>query len=203
MSEQVQLTEAAAPRPSAPSTAGTRPARGARLGARPRRRPGRRGGLRGPRARAPPAPQRRRVAAARRLRSLRHRRGGRLGGRRGVASRSPRPASAVHISGRFAVHPQYGPKITVEAIRAAPPRASTRTTTSPTGPSVPVERLEADLRELLATIQNPQLRAAARPLLRPGLRRSGSASATRRRPSTTTRPTATGCSTTRSRSPRR
>src|SRR3954452_3001007 len=29
------------------------------------------------------------------------------------------PGSAVHITGRFAVHSQYGPKITIEAIRAA------------------------------------------------------------------------------------
>ena len=31
------------------------------------------------------------------------------------------PGSAVHISGRFGVHPQYGRKITVEAIRPARP----------------------------------------------------------------------------------
>src|SRR5919204_32392 len=31
------------------------------------------------------------------------------------------PGAAVHVGGRFGVHPQYGPKITIEAIRAARP----------------------------------------------------------------------------------
>ncbi len=68
------------------------------------------------------------------------------------------PGTPVHIGGRFAVHPQYGPKITVEAIRLARPDEFEGSDLA-AGPSVPVERLEADLRELLATIQHPQLRA--------------------------------------------
>jgi 3'-5' exoribonuclease len=68
------------------------------------------------------------------------------------------PGSAVHIHGRFGVHPQYGPKITVEAIRRARPDEFEGSDLAD-GPSVPVERLEADLQELLETIQNPQLRA--------------------------------------------
>ncbi|HXF00831.1 MAG TPA: HD domain-containing protein [Solirubrobacterales bacterium] len=67
------------------------------------------------------------------------------------------PGSAVHLSGRFGVHPQYGPKITVEAIRPADPGEFEGADLAD-GPSVPVERLEADLRELLETIQSPQLR---------------------------------------------
>ena len=67
------------------------------------------------------------------------------------------PGSAVHINGRFGVHPQYGPKITVETIRPARPDEFEGSDLAD-GPSVPVERLEADLRELLETIQNPQLR---------------------------------------------
>jgi 3'-5' exoribonuclease len=68
------------------------------------------------------------------------------------------PGSVVHITGRFAVHPQYGPKITIEAIRAA--RAGEFDPEDlAEGPSVPVDRLESQLRELLATIQNPQLAA--------------------------------------------
>ncbi len=66
------------------------------------------------------------------------------------------PGSAVHLTGRFGVHPQYGPKITIEAIRAARD-GEFEPTDLAEGPSVPVERLEAQLRELLATIQNPQL----------------------------------------------
>jgi 3'-5' exoribonuclease len=67
------------------------------------------------------------------------------------------PGAAVHITGRFGVHPQYGPKITVEAIRAAA-RGEFEQSDLAEGPQVPVERLEADLHELLETIQNPQLR---------------------------------------------
>jgi 3'-5' exoribonuclease len=66
------------------------------------------------------------------------------------------PGGAVHITGRFAIHPQYGPKITIEAIRAAA-AGEFEATDLAEGPSVPVERLEAQLREVLATIQNPQL----------------------------------------------
>ena len=69
------------------------------------------------------------------------------------------PGAAVHVRGRFGVHPQYGPKITVEAMRRGAPQTSSRPATSPTGRASAVERLEAELRELLETIQNPQLRA--------------------------------------------
>ncbi len=68
------------------------------------------------------------------------------------------PGVAVHVRGRFGVHPQYGPKITVEAMRAATPDEFEAGDLA-AGPSVAVERLEAELRELLETIQNPQLRA--------------------------------------------
>jgi 3'-5' exoribonuclease len=67
------------------------------------------------------------------------------------------PGSAVRIAGRFGVHPQYGPKITVDAISAAGD-GEFEPADLADGPSVPVERLEAQLRELLDTIQNPQLR---------------------------------------------
>jgi 3'-5' exoribonuclease len=68
------------------------------------------------------------------------------------------PGSAVHIAGRFAIHPQYGPKITIEEIRA-PRDGEFDPTDLAEGPSVAVERLEGQLRELLTTIQNPQLAA--------------------------------------------
>jgi 3'-5' exoribonuclease len=68
------------------------------------------------------------------------------------------PGCAVHITGRFAIHSQYGPKITIETIRAARDDEYEPTDLAE-GPSVPVERLEAQLRELLGTIQNPQLAA--------------------------------------------
>jgi 3'-5' exoribonuclease len=68
------------------------------------------------------------------------------------------PGSAVHITGRFAVHSQYGPKITIDTIRAARDTEFEPSDLAE-GPSVPVERLEAQLRELIETIQHPQLAA--------------------------------------------
>jgi 3'-5' exoribonuclease len=67
------------------------------------------------------------------------------------------PGAAVHVRGRFGVHPQYGPKITIEEIRPAA-AGEFQADDLADGPSVPVERLEAELRELLDTIQNRQLR---------------------------------------------
>jgi 3'-5' exoribonuclease len=67
------------------------------------------------------------------------------------------PGAPVRIRGRFGVHPQYGPKITLDALR--PARSDEfEPAELAEGPSVPVERLEAELRELLGTIQSPQLR---------------------------------------------
>jgi 3'-5' exoribonuclease len=65
--------------------------------------------------------------------------------------------SIVHVSGRYSVHPRYGAKVTIDALR--PARADEVDTAEiSTGPSRPVERLEADLRELIVTVQNPHLR---------------------------------------------
>jgi 3'-5' exoribonuclease len=66
------------------------------------------------------------------------------------------PGTPVHVRGRFGIHPQYGAKITVEELRAATPDEYDAGDLAD-GPSVSVEHLEAELRELLATIQNPQL----------------------------------------------
>jgi 3'-5' exoribonuclease len=66
------------------------------------------------------------------------------------------PGAAIHVSGRFGVHPQYGPKITIEELRPAGPGEFEEGDLAD-GPSVSVERLEAELRELLETIQNGHL----------------------------------------------
>jgi 3'-5' exoribonuclease len=68
------------------------------------------------------------------------------------------PGAVVWIEGRFSVHPQYGAKITIRSIRAAAEGEFDHSELAE-GPELPPERLEADLRELLNTIQNPQLRA--------------------------------------------
>jgi 3'-5' exoribonuclease len=68
------------------------------------------------------------------------------------------PGTVVQIHGRYSVHPQYGAKITVQGIRLAAEGEYDRDDLAE-GPEVPVERLEADLRELIATVQNRHLRA--------------------------------------------
>ncbi|HEY8467803.1 MAG TPA: HD domain-containing protein [Solirubrobacterales bacterium] len=67
------------------------------------------------------------------------------------------PGSIVYIEGAFSVHPQYGPKITVKSIRRAAEGEYDRLELVE-GPPTPVERMEADLRALIATVQNPHLR---------------------------------------------
>ncbi len=67
----------------------------------------------------------------------------------------------VYVTGRFAIHPRYGPQLGVQRLRAAveheyavgalvdgPPRAA--------------EQMAADLRELAQTVQNPHLRRLLR-----------------------------------------
>lgn len=66
------------------------------------------------------------------------------------------PGSAVRITGRFAAHKRYGPKITVDAIRAAREDEYEPGEIVP-GPPVPAERLIEDLRALIETVREPQL----------------------------------------------
>ena len=67
------------------------------------------------------------------------------------------PGTAVRIAGRFNVHARYGPKVTIETMRAAA-AAEFAAADLAEGPEVPPERLESDLRDLIATIQSPDLR---------------------------------------------
>jgi 3'-5' exoribonuclease len=76
------------------------------------------------------------------------------------------PGSVVFVEGRFTVHPQYGSKITLKAIRAAREDEFEHDDLAE-GPAVSVEQLEAELRELIATIQNPQLQALLERLFGP------------------------------------
>lgn len=68
------------------------------------------------------------------------------------------PGCVVYIEGSFSIHPRYGSKITIRRIRPARDDEYAHEELAE-GPPVSVEQLEAQLRELLATIQNPQLRA--------------------------------------------
>ena len=68
-----------------------------------------------------------------------------------------RTGSAARVRGRFAVHPRYGRQLTVHAIRAAEPGEYDPGELHD-GPPRAADQMEADLRELLATVQNPHLR---------------------------------------------
>jgi len=63
----------------------------------------------------------------------------------------------VRVAGRFGIHPRHGAQIQVTTLRAArPDEVEMRELV--TGPPVAPERMEADLRELVATIQDRHLR---------------------------------------------
>ncbi len=67
------------------------------------------------------------------------------------------PGAVVFIDGKFSVHPQYGAKITIRTIRTAREDEFEHEDLAE-GPPVSVDQLEANLRELLETVQNPQLK---------------------------------------------
>jgi 3'-5' exoribonuclease len=71
--------------------------------------------------------------------------------------RAAEPGSVLHVTGTFEESEKWGSKIKVQDMRPARGDEFTPDDLAP-GPEVPVERLEADLRELVETIQHPQLR---------------------------------------------
>ena len=66
--------------------------------------------------------------------------------------------AAVRVTGRYSVHPRYGPQLLVRSLRAAQP-AECDYSRLLDGPPRTAEQMEADLRELLATVRNPHLAA--------------------------------------------
>ncbi|MGH2953570.1 MAG: 3'-5' exoribonuclease YhaM family protein [Solirubrobacterales bacterium] len=67
------------------------------------------------------------------------------------------PGSVVYVEGTYSVHPQWGAAIKLDSVRAAEP-GEYEVESLVAMPEIPVQRLEADLRELIATIQTPHLR---------------------------------------------
>ena len=67
------------------------------------------------------------------------------------------PGSVVLVTGAFSIHPQFGRQIKLAAVRAAGPGEYDSEQLAE-GPVQSVELLEADLRELIATVQNSFLR---------------------------------------------
>ena len=105
------------------------------------------------------------------------------------------PGDAVRVKGRYEVSERYGPQLTVQALAVAA-AGDYALTDLLDGPAMSIEQMDEDLRCLIETVRNPHLRrlldacSASPP-------RSGGAFGARRRRSSTTRPTRTGCSSTR------
>jgi 3'-5' exoribonuclease len=67
------------------------------------------------------------------------------------------PGTVIHVTGVFEQSDKWGAKIKVQELRPARPDEYDADDLA-AGPSIEVDRLEADLRDLIATIQNPALR---------------------------------------------
>lgn len=68
-----------------------------------------------------------------------------------------RAGAAVRVRGRYVVHPRFGPQINLRALERAPAGSFDPRELSD-GPGRAVEQMEGEVRELLATIQQPHLR---------------------------------------------
>jgi 3'-5' exoribonuclease len=67
------------------------------------------------------------------------------------------PGEVVWVAGTFSVHPRYGPQLALHGVRAAA-AGEYCSHELLDGPARGPEQMEADLRELIATVQNPHLR---------------------------------------------
>jgi 3'-5' exoribonuclease len=77
------------------------------------------------------------------------------------------PGAVVHVAGRHEVHPRWGAQLAVRAVRP-PAQGSFAWSDLLDGPPVPAERMERDLHDLVATVQDPHLRALLDAILGPG-----------------------------------
>ncbi len=68
-----------------------------------------------------------------------------------------RLGEVVHVVGRYSMHARFGPQLVVEALRAARDGEFVPDELMD-GPTRAAEQMEADLRGLVATVQNPHLR---------------------------------------------
>ena len=68
-----------------------------------------------------------------------------------------RSGTAVHVRGRYVVHPRFGPQINLRGLEEAVP-GSFDPADLRDGPARGVEQMEGEIRELLDTIQEPHLR---------------------------------------------
>jgi 3'-5' exoribonuclease len=77
------------------------------------------------------------------------------------------PGSALHVTGIFELSDKWGAKIKVQELRPARSEEFSAEDLA-AGPEVSVERLEEDVRDLLETIQRPQLRELLDRFFAPG-----------------------------------
>jgi 3'-5' exoribonuclease len=68
-----------------------------------------------------------------------------------------RCGEVVFVSGRYALHARFGPQLAIASVRAAQDSEFARDDLVD-GPPRAADHMEADLRELIATVQNPHLR---------------------------------------------
>jgi len=73
----------------------------------------------------------------------------------------------VFVSGRYNVHPRFGPQLTIQTLRSAEDHEYTRDDLLDGPPRKP-QQMESDLRELVATVQNPHLRRLLSATFGPG-----------------------------------
>jgi 3'-5' exoribonuclease len=66
------------------------------------------------------------------------------------------PGTPVHVNGRYTVHPRFGPQINLRSLSPADP-GSFSLDDLLDAPTRAPEQMEADLRELLATVRDPHL----------------------------------------------
>ena len=75
--------------------------------------------------------------------------------------------AAVRVQGSYSVHPHHGPEVAIRALRAARAEEIDYGALLD-GPPRDAAQMEADLRDLIATVQNPHLRALLDAVLGPG-----------------------------------
>jgi 3'-5' exoribonuclease len=68
------------------------------------------------------------------------------------------PGTPVYVSGRYTVHPRFGPQINLRSL-SGPEPGSFSMEDLLDGPARAPEQMEADLRQLIATVRNPHLGA--------------------------------------------
>jgi 3'-5' exoribonuclease len=69
-----------------------------------------------------------------------------------------RAGHAVRVSGRYTVHPRFGPQLNLRGLEAAEPGGFDAAELLD-GPAREVGQMESEVRELIATVQQPHLRA--------------------------------------------